>query len=114
LDRLLHTKDLTADGTYILVWCDDKGNIKNPIRGVPNTYGHVMLTEPGTLKGAPGDQTVHVVEATAAGKRKLRNIDYAIRSARPVVVGGRKAAVFPVERGSPGEKMDVRISRLEV
>ena len=33
------------------------------------------MQEPNTLKGAPGAQTIQVVEATAAGKRKLRYLD---------------------------------------
>ncbi len=65
--EVVDPKALRDDGTYILVWCDDKGNIYNPKKNVPNTYGHVMITEPDTLYGPPGNQTIHVVEATAAG-----------------------------------------------
>jgi hypothetical protein len=112
--EVLDPKDLQADGTHILVWCDDHGNIKNPQKGVANSYGHVMITEPKTLAGPPGNQTVHVVEATASGQRKLRDIDYTIKSWHSVIVKGRKATVFSVERGSPHHTMPVRISRLKV
>jgi hypothetical protein len=60
-----------------------------------------MITEPGTLKGFPGGQTITVVEATPP---KLRPIDYTIKSA--------KKGVFLVERGSPADRMHVRICRL--
>jgi hypothetical protein len=113
-DEVYDPKDLTRDGTYILVWCDAAGNIKNPQKGVPNSFGHVMITEPNTLTGTPGDQKIHVVEATASDKRKLRDLDYTIKSSNRVNVGGRKATVFRVERGAPGDLMDVRISRLKV
>lgn len=113
-EEVMDLKDLRADGTYILVWCDPYGNIKNPQKGVANSYGHVMITEPNTLEGVPGYQTIEVVEATASGKRKLRVLDYTLRSAKKVFVGGRKAGVFRVERGSPSDQMDVRISRLRM
>lgn len=113
-DEVMDAQDLQADSTYILVWCDNDGNIKNPQRGVLNSFGHVMITEPNTLSGPPGKQTIHVVEATASGKRKLRDLDYTIKAARPVVVKERRAAVFSVERGSPSDLMSVRISRLRV
>lgn len=93
-------KDLTPDGTYILTWCYDNGVIIDPEGG---KYGHVMITQPGTLKGAPGGQTIKVVEATPP---KLRSIDYTIRSG--------KNGVFFVERGSPKDTMYVRVCRLEV
>ena len=94
--EVVDPKDLRDDGTYVLVWCDDQGNIKNPQKGVANTYGHVMITEPDTLYGPPGNQTIHVVEATAAGARKLRDIDYTIKS---IEVGhGRSASR---QRSSP-------------
>lgn len=110
--EVMDAGDLESDGTYIFVWCDGNGNIKNPQRDVPNTFGHVMITEPDTLSGDPGEQTIHVVEATASGNRKLRDLDYTIKSSKPVVVNGRKGAVFSVERGSAGDVMPVRISRL--
>jgi len=112
--EVMDPDELEADGTYILVWCDNEGNIKNPQKGIANSYGHVMITEPGTLTGAPGNQTIHVVEATASGNRKLRDIDYTIKSAKQVKSKGRVAAVFSVERGSPSAPMPVRISRLDV
>lgn len=73
-----------------------------------------MITEPNTLKGAPGAQTIQVVEATAAGKRKLRTLDYTLKAATKVVVKGQKVTVFRVKRGSGENDMDVRISRLKV
>ncbi len=112
--EVLDPKDLRDDGTYILVWCNEQGAIYNPIKGVPNSYGHVMITEPDTLYGPPGNQTIHVVEATAAGSRKLRDIDYIIKSAKSVTVKGEPATVFTVERGTPSDVMPVRISRLKV
>jgi hypothetical protein len=93
--------DLKAEGTYILAMCDRYGTIADP--GVTGTYGHVMLTEPNTLKGAPGSQTITVVEATPP---KLRTAYYTIKSA--------SKGVFSVERGSPSSPMLVRISRLKV
>ena len=111
-DEIKELTDLQVAGTYIFAWCDDRGNIMEP--NGKGSYGHVMITEPNTLKGAPGAQTIQVVEATAAGKRKLRYLDYTLKSATKVVVKGQKVTVFKVQRG-PGEKdMDVRISRLKV
>ena len=111
--EVMDPKDLEFDSTYIFVWCDGEGNIKNPHKGVPNSYGHVMITEPCTLKGSPGNQQIQVVEATASGKRKLRVSDYTIKSAKHTTVKGRKAGVFLVDRGDP-HPMPVRVSRLRI
>jgi hypothetical protein len=113
--EVVDPKDLREEGTYVMVWCDDQGNIYNPKKGEPSSSGHVMLTEPDTLFGPPGNQTIHVVEATAAGKRKLRDIDYTIKSSKSITVGGKtRMTVFTVERGTPSDVMTVRISRLTV
>ena len=58
--------ELTTEGTYILVWCNESGVIYNPSKAHPTSYGHVMITEPYTLFGTPGNQVVFVVEATAS------------------------------------------------
>ena len=107
------TSQLESNGTYIFVWCDDDGKIINPQKGVANSYGHVMITEPRTLKGSPGAQTIQVVEATGSGGRKLRSKDYTIKSVKRATVKQRETAVFFVDRGDP-KLMPVRISRLKI
>jgi hypothetical protein len=113
--EVVDPKDLRDDGTYIMVWCDDQGNIHNPKKGEPSSSGHVMLTEPDTMYGSPGNQKIVVVEATAAGNGKLRDIEYTIKSSKSITIGGKtRMTVFTVERGTPSDVMTVRISRLKV
>jgi hypothetical protein len=108
--HVLDLAELAFDGTYILVWCDEWGNIYKPSKESPTSYGHVMITEPYTLRGTPGNQVVLVVEATASSGRKLRAVDYQIKSVKKV---SQKNSVFRVLRGPELEPMDVRICRLK-
>lgn len=104
--------DMASDVMYILAECDpNTGIINDPISGQANTYGHVMLTEPGTLKQfKDGTARVLVSEATADGARELRtNIEYTISQGKPTARG----TVFHVERGSPTDTLDVRIARFK-
>jgi hypothetical protein len=113
--EVVDPKDLREDGTYIMVWCDDQGNIYNPKKGEPSSSGHVMITEPDTLYGPPGNQKIYVVEATPAGKGKLRDIEYTIKSSKSIIIGGKtRMTVFTVERGTSTDVMSVRISRLKI
>jgi hypothetical protein len=98
-------KDLDPAGTYIFTWCRGDGTIIDPVGG---GYGHVMITEPNTLKGAPGTQTIKVVEATPP---KLREIDYTIRSSKAL---SKKSAMFLVERGKPTDQMWVRVCKMKL
>jgi hypothetical protein len=112
--EVVDPKDLREEGTYILVMCDNQGNIINPKKDVPSSFGHVMITEPNTLDGPPGNQTIHVVEATAAGGGKLRDIDYTIKSSKSITINQKPKTLFSVERGTPSDVMPVRISRLKI
>jgi hypothetical protein len=103
--------ELANDGTYILVWCDGSGVIKKPSKLNPTSYGHVMITEPFTLRGTPGNQRVLVVESTPP---KLRAVDYQIQSVRKTSFGHERASVFRVLRGPEQSPMDVRLSRLKI
>ena len=102
--------ELQASEIYVLAECDPAtAVIADPVQGQDGTYGHVMLTEPGTLrKLADGKMSVSVSEATADGARELRtDVDYTIHPGKKV--GG--AVVFRVERGAPDDTLDVRIAR---
>lgn len=101
--------EIDANATYVFVMCDAKtGRIAEPVGGT-DTYGHVMLTEPGyKRKLNDGKVVLSVCEATAAGGAKLRTyVDYTVYPARKV--GGK--AVFHVERGNPNDTLDVRIAK---
>jgi hypothetical protein len=67
-----------------------------------------MITEPGTLEQLDGGFKIGVVEATAAGNRELRYIDYTITGVTKTQFG----SVFRVLRGSPSDTMNVRVARL--
>ena len=69
-----------------------------------------MITEPATLEQVDDGWKIGVVEATAAGNRELRYLDYTITGATKAQFG----TVFQVLRGSPSDKMDVRVARLAV
>jgi hypothetical protein len=103
--------ELAVDGTYVLVWCNAAGVIYKPSKLNPTSFGHVMITEPFTLLGTPGHQTVLVVESTPP---RLRAVDYQIQSVTQTSAGGGRASVFHVRRGPERSPMDVRISRLKI
>ena len=109
--RVDDTSELDADGTYLFGYCDPNGKIRDPSHDDPTHWGHVMITEPGTLKQAQGGFTIGVVEATAAGLRKLRNLDYKIRAQ---VTKTSYGPLFQVERGTDKDVMNVQIALLNV
>jgi hypothetical protein len=103
-------RSLSGADTYIFGWCYDNGQIRDPSKDHPTDYGHVMITEPGTLRpNADGTFAIDVVEATASGDRKLRYITYTLKSANRQAFG----SVFRVQRGPAGEEMAVRVARLQ-
>ncbi len=104
-------EDIGADGTYVLGWCRPDGSIRDPSREHPTDYGHIMISEPNTLKRDASGLSFGVTEATAAGEGKLRHLTYTIRDQ---VVRAQHGSVFRVQRGPGGSEMDVRISRLRV
>ncbi len=99
-------KSLRFADTYLFVMCTKEGHILQPSKEHPGSYGHVMITEPKTLKQTPNGPELLVVEATAAGKKELRSIPYTITSATKTPSG----TVFHVLRGSKHDQMDVRIA----
>ncbi|MCI4678265.1 hypothetical protein K9U39_07750 [Rhodoblastus acidophilus] len=101
--------DIDSSKIYVLAECDPKtGVIADPIPGQDNTWGHVMLTEPGVWKKlADGKIGLSVSEATADAGRKLRTgVDYTIYPGKTV----NRVSVFHVERGAPDDTLDVRIA----
>jgi hypothetical protein len=101
--------DIDSSKIYVFAECDPKtAVIADPVSGQENTWGHVMLTEPGELnKLAGGKIGMSVTEATADAGRKLRSgVNYTIYPGK--TVGG--VSVFHVERGAPSDTLDVRIA----
>ncbi len=109
-NQLLGLDDLRAQETYIFGFCAPNGTIFDPSKDNPGSSGHVMITEPGTLEQLDEGFKISVVEATAAGNRELRYIDYTITGITKAQFG----TVFQVLRGSPSDKMNVRVARLAV
>jgi hypothetical protein len=109
-NQIRDMKDLRPQDAYLFGHCDASGKIYDPSKTSPTAWGHVMITEPWTLMPIIGGYIVTVVEATAAGKSKLRDLPYTIKGTTKGVHG----TVFHVLRGSPDAKMDVRIARLKV
>ena len=109
-NQIMDLNELRADETYLFGFCAPDGAIHDPSKDRPGTFGHVMITEPGTLEQIDDGWKIGVVEATAAGNRELRYLDYTITS----VTRARVGTVFQVLRGSPSEKMNVRVARLAI
>jgi hypothetical protein len=109
-------EELKPDDTYILVWCDKEGTIfdPDPTSDDPTKAGHVMITQPKTMSGSPGDLKVKIWEATAADDGYLRPMDTVIKSASQK----GNIGVFAFERGTPAPPNDgvdfVRICRLDL
>ena len=100
-----------ADGTYLLGMCDGDGKILDPAKGVPNSFGHIMLTEPGTATCGDNDSVViNASEATGAAGGYLRTLNFTILNATKAANG----TVFQILRGSPDDKLNVRIARLKM
>jgi hypothetical protein len=110
-NQIKDMKSMEPSDIHLFGFCDVSGNIYDPSKDDPTGFGHLMMTEPGTLKEVSDGLQVGVAEATAAGKRKLRYVEnYKIKSARKTING----TVFAIERGSPADTMDVRIARLKM
>jgi hypothetical protein len=107
-NQIQNLEDLQADETYLFGFCAPDGSIKDPVKGQAGSSGHVMITEPGTLEQIDQGWKIGVVEATAAGSRELRYLDYTITG----VTKAGSGTVFQVLRGSPSDKMNVRVARL--
>jgi hypothetical protein len=73
------------------------------------TIGHIMITEPGTVRANGQELEVTVVEST--GGKGLVDSTYKIKSVIPAK-DRPKEGVFKVFRGSSGSNMDVKIARL--
>jgi hypothetical protein len=109
-NQITDVNDLQAEETYLFGLCDPDGFIWDPKDARGHTSGHIMITEPGTLEQVDDGCKIGVVEATAAGNRELRCLDYTITGATKEQFG----TVFHVLRGSPSDKMNVRVARLAV
>ena len=118
-------KDLTrmdANAGYVLVMADSgSGAVIEPTKAVaatdttaatPAGYGHIMLTQPGTLtQNKDGSATILVSEATAAGRSELRkDVIYKIYNRRTI---GRNV-IWTVDRGSSADTLDVQIASFPV
>ena len=101
---------MAPEELYLFGWCYPDGFIHDPKDARGSSYGHIIITEPGTLEQVDDGWKIGVVEATAAGNRELRYLDYTITGATK----GQFGTVFQVLRGSPSDKMDVRVARLAV
>jgi len=109
-NRVTDINDLKPSETYILGHCWEDGRVLDPSKTNRSSWGHVMITEPGSFAQTSDGLVIGVVEATAAGKRELRYIPYTFRDSKNQSNG----TVFTVWRGSKSDPMNVRISRLKV
>lgn len=109
-NQITDLNDLAPEGIYLFGYCAPDGFIFDPRDARGSKYGHIMITEPGTLEQVADGWKVGVVEATAAGNRELRYLDYTITG----MTKANFCTVFHVLRGSPSDKMDVRVARLAV
>jgi hypothetical protein len=109
-NEITDVNDLTPEEIYLFGWCDADGFIFDPKDERGSSFGHIMITEPGTLEQVDDGWKIGVVEATAAGNRELRHLDYTITGATKAQFG----TVFQVLRGSASDKMNVRVARLAV
>jgi hypothetical protein len=109
-NQMTEIKDLKDGETYILGHCTPDGVVLDPSKQNPKSWGHVMITQPGTQCQTAQGLTIGVVEATAAGNRELRYLDYTFLDSKKKTHG----TVFRILRGSPKDPMDVRIARLKV
>src|SRR5206468_2143030 len=94
-NQVQNLEDLQANETYLFGFCAPNGAIYDP--GKNAHFGHIMITEPGTLEQIDQGWKIGVVEATAAGNRELRYLEYIITG----VTKGESDTVFQVLRGSP-------------
>ena len=112
--EITNVSELRREDTYILVMCSEVGMIINAAKATAThdtVYGHIMLTDPGTLKETAAGLTVEIAEATASGGQKLRkNYTYTIQKQTDQ---DRKRKMFHVVRGAD-RTMPVRIARLKV
>jgi|SRR5215475_6925706 len=109
-NQITDLSHLAREETYLFGLCDPDGFIWDPKDARSHTSGHIMITEPDTLEQVDDGWKIGVVEATAAGNRELRCLDYTITGATKAQSG----TVFHVLRGSPSDKMNVRVARLAV
>lgn len=110
-DMVTNMDQIEPAGTYLLGWCRADGSIRDPSHDHPTDFGHIMITEPDTLRSTRIGRSIGVTEATAAGDSKLRSLNYVLRDS---VTRSQHGTVFRVQRGIGGSEMDVRISRLRV
>jgi hypothetical protein len=107
-NQITDLKDMCADDIYILGMCEPNGKVIDPQKGVPNSYGHVMITNPGApFKLLSNGAEFKVVES--CGGKGLVDRLYTIDQVTKI---NEKVTVFHVLRGSPSDKMNVRIARL--
>jgi hypothetical protein len=110
-NQIQDMKSMRSSDIYLFGFCDPQGHIYDPSKADPTGFGHLMMTQPGTLMELPDGLQVGVAEATASGQRKLRYLDnYKIKSFSKTING----AVFQIERGNVADKMNVRIARLAI
>lgn len=109
-NQITDVNDLAPEEIYLFGYCATDGFIFDPKDERGSSSGHVMITEPGTLEQVDDGYKIGVVEATAAGNRELRYLDYTIKGVKEAQYG----AVFRVLRGSPSNEMNVRVARLAI
>jgi len=107
-NQITDVNHLAREEIYLFGWCAPDGFIFDPKDERGSSYGHIMMTEPGTLEQVDNGWKIGVVEATAAGNRELRYLDYTITGVTKVQFG----TVFQVLRGSRSDHMNVRVARL--
>jgi len=95
---------LELDEVYLLGMCRPDGSIIDPSKGA---YGHIMITEPGTLERNPTNTTFQVVES--CGSCGLTDNSYKVVQVDKAAYG----TVFYCHRSFASKPIAVRIARLK-
>ena len=109
-NQITDLNDLAPEEIYLFAYCAPDGFIFYPKDERGSSFGHVMITEPGTLEQVDDGYKIGVVEATAAANRELRYLNYTIKGTK----GTQYGTVFRVLRGAPSDEMNVRVARLTI
>jgi hypothetical protein len=107
-NQINDVEELEGDDTFLLCYCEKNGKVIDPQKDKPGTYGHVMITEPGTVKMTPNGAEFGVVES--AGRTGLLNSTYSVTN----VTKGQFGTVFTCYRKAMKSELPVRIARLDM
>lgn len=131
ISGLIHAKGLTtpirspdelrAEDTYLFGMCKPDGTVIDGAyakeatatsAAAPEVAGHIVITEPGTLRSAAGGHTIEICEATESYGKKLRA--NAVCTIKRQTADEIKQSIFTIDRGPGGKVIQVKIVKLKV